>query len=161
MTRGQWHGSVRRRGQKIGAGGGRQRRTLRLGTFGHLSATTGLRVGTLGRAPAAISLVNIPFVFHYRHHKRHLVCRCASRACTLTLSFLSSILHAHYPCLCPARSRFELPSYLFLSLVSFCRSRSSFRKFNTRHLVELKMILTLNVRRYFCQRFSPPMKFSL
>lgn len=36
VPRGQRHGPMRRRGEEVRAGGGRQRRTLRLGTFGDL-----------------------------------------------------------------------------------------------------------------------------
>jgi len=53
----------------------------------HLSAT-GLRIGALGWAPAAVGLVNVPFVFHHRHHKRHPVCVRVLPACVHSL-FLS------------------------------------------------------------------------
>lgn len=36
VPRGQRHRPVRRRGEKVGTGGGRQRRTFRLGTLGYL-----------------------------------------------------------------------------------------------------------------------------
>lgn len=36
VPRGQRHGPMRRRGEEVGTGGGRQRRALRLGTFGNL-----------------------------------------------------------------------------------------------------------------------------
>lgn len=39
----------------------------------HLPAAAGLRIRALGRPPTPISLVNVPFVFHHGHHKRHLV----------------------------------------------------------------------------------------
>lgn len=70
--------------------------------FAHLPAATGLRIRALGRAPTAISLVNVKFVFHHGHHKRHLVwCR---RACMLWLCPSSRLCSAWFTVSLPKRS---------------------------------------------------------
>lgn len=76
----------------------------------HLSTATGLRIGTLGRSPTAVGLVNVPLVFHNGHHKRHLDSRHSVSEHTRSLypaaSFLPFLSPSSTPSLCLSRSVF-------------------------------------------------------
>lgn len=102
----------------------------------HLSAATGLRIGAFGRPPTPISLVNVPFVFHHGHHKRHLVYQVLwytlyfffslSFRKILAITVLSGVPHA------------SISSSFFLlrTLPRLRHSTSDSRKFNAHETLE-------------------------